>query len=113
MNGREIFKFAVKVFPETVEDVLGQAGITADDVDLFIPHQANIRIIESIAKRFKQPLDKFFVNLDKYGNTSAGSIPIALDEAIKEGKLKKGDKFVATGFGGGLTYGSILVELSK
>ena len=64
-------------------------------------------------KRFKQPIDKFFVNLDKYGNTSAGSIPIALDEAIKGGKLKKGDKFVATGFGGGLTYGSILVELSK
>ena len=90
-----------------------QQGMTADDVDLFIPHQANIRIIESIAKRFKQPLDKFFVNLNKYGNTSAGSIPIALDEAIKEGKLKKGDKFVATGFGGGLTYGSILVELSK
>ena len=113
MNGREIFKFAVRVFPETVEDVLGQAGITADEVDLFIPHQANIRIIESIAKRFKQPIDKFFVNLNKYGNTSAGSIPIALDEAIKEGKLKKGDKFVATGFGGGLTYGSILVELSK
>ena len=111
MNGREIF--AVRVFPETVEDVLAQAGITADDVDLFIPHQANIRIIESIAKRFNQPLDKFFVNLDKYGNTSAGSIPIALDEAIKEGKLKKGDKFVATGFGGGLTYGSILVEISK
>jgi len=113
MNGREIFKFAVRVFPETVENVLEQAGITADDVDLFIPHQANIRIIESIAKRFKQPLDKFFVNLNKYGNTSAGSIPIALDEAIKEGKLKKGDKFVATGFGGGLTYGSIMVEISK
>ena len=113
MNGREIFKFAVRVFPETVENVLKQAGIAADDIDLFIPHQANIRIIESIAKRFKQPLDKFFVNLNKYGNTSAGSIPIALDEAIKEGKLKKGDKFVATGFGGGLTYGSIMVEISK
>ena len=89
MNGREIFKFAVRVFPETVEDVLAQVGITADDVDLFIPHQANIRIIESIAKRFKQPLDKFFVNLDKYGNTSAGSIPIALDEAIKEENLRR------------------------
>ena len=113
MNGREIFKFAVKAFPESVDDVLMQTHLTADDIDLFIPHQANIRIIESIAKRFKQPLDKFFVNLNKYGNTSAGSIPIALDEAIKEGKLKKGDKFVATGFGGGLTYGSILVEISK
>ncbi|MDO5089864.1 MAG: 3-oxoacyl-[acyl-carrier-protein] synthase III C-terminal domain-containing protein, partial [Leptotrichiaceae bacterium] len=66
MNGREIFKFAVRVFPETVENVLNQGNITADDVDLFIPHQANIRIIESIAKRFKQPMDKFYVNLQKY-----------------------------------------------
>ncbi len=113
MNGREIFKFAVRVFPETVEDVLNQSGITADDVDLFIPHQANIRIIESISKRFKQPMDKFYVNLDKYGNTSAATIPIALDEAVKEGRIKKGDKIVATGFGGGLTYGSILFEWSK
>ena len=113
MNGREVFKFAVRAFPESVDDVLKQANLTADDINLFVPHQANVRIIESIAKRYKQPMEKFMINLDKYGNTSAGSIPIALDEAIKGGKLKKGDKFVATGFGGGLTYGSILVELSK
>lgn len=113
MNGREIFKFAVKVFPETVENVLEQGNITADDVDLFIPHQANIRIIESIAKRFKQPMDKFYVNLQKYGNTSAATIPIAIDEANKEGRLKKGNKLVAVGFGGGLTYGSVLFEWSK
>ena len=113
MNGREIFKFAVKVFPETVENVLKQGNITPDDVDLFIPHQANVRIIESIAKRFKQPMDKFFVNLQKYGNTSGASVPIAIDEANKEGKLKKGDKIVIVGFGGGLTYGSILFEWSK
>ncbi|RRD40999.1 ketoacyl-ACP synthase III [Leptotrichia sp. OH3620_COT-345] len=113
MNGREIFKFAVKVFPETVENVLEQGNITADDVDLFIPHQANIRIIESIAKRFKQSMDKFYVNLQKYGNTSAATIPIAIDEANKEGRLKKGDKLVAVGFGGGLTYGSVLFEWSK
>ena len=113
MNGREIFKFAVKAFPESVDDVLMQTHLTADDIDLFIPHQANIRIIESIAKRYKQPMEKFFVNLHKYGNTSGATIPIALDEANREGRLKKGDKFVATGFGGGLTYGSMLVEWSK
>lgn len=113
MNGREVFKFAVKAFPESVENVLTQQNLTADDIDIFIPHQANVRIIEAIAKRFKQPLDKFFVNLHKYGNTSGASIPIALDEASKEGRLKKGDKIVATGFGGGLTYGSILFEWSK
>lgn len=111
MNGREIFKFAVRVFPETVQNVLSQANLTANDIDLFIPHQANIRIIEAIAKKFKQPMDKFFVNLQKYGNTSAATIPLSLDEAIRSGKLKKGDKFIATGFGGGLTYGSMLVEL--
>ena len=113
MNGREIFKFAVKAFPESVENVLTQQNLIADDIDIFIPHQANVRIIESIAKRFKQPLDKFFVNLHKYGNTSGASIPIALDEASKEGRFKKSDKIVATGFGGGLTYGSILFEWSK
>ena len=113
MNGREVFKFAVKAFPESVENVLTQQNLIADDIDIFIPHQANVRIIEAIAKRFKQPLDKFFVNLHKYGNTSGASIPIALDEASKEGRFKKGDKIVATGFGGGLTYGSILFEWSK
>jgi len=113
MNGREVFKFAVKAFPESVENVLTQQNLIADDIDIFIPHQANVRIIESIAKRFNQPLDKFFVNLHKYGNTSGASIPIALDEASKEGRFKKGDKIVATGFGGGLTYGSILFEWSK
>lgn len=112
MKGSDVFKFAVRAFPETVENVLAQGNITADDVDMFIPHQANIRIIESIAKRFKQPLDKFYVNLQRYGNTSGASIPLALDEANKEGKLKKEDKVVMVGFGGGLTYGSILLEWS-
>ena len=84
-----------------------------DDIDLFIPHQANIRIIESIAKRLNQPLEKFYVNLDKYGNTSAATIPIALDEAVKEGRVKKGDKVIMIGFGGGLTYGSTIFEWSK
>ena len=87
--------------------------MTADDIDVFVPHQANIRIIESIAKRFKQPMEKFYVNLQKYGNTSAATIPLALDEANRGGKLRKGDKIVATGFGGGLTYGSMLIEWSR
>ncbi len=113
MKGSDVFKFAVRAFPETVENVMGQKKITADDVNLFIPHQANIRIIESIAKRFKQPVEKFYVNLDKYGNTSGASIPLALDEANKEGRLRKGDKIIAVGFGGGLTYGSVLFEWSK
>ncbi len=113
MKGSDVFKFAVRAFPETVENVLEQGNVTADNIDLFVPHQANIRIIESIAKRFKQPMEKFYVNLDRYGNTSGASIPLALDEANKEGRLKKGDKVVIVGFGGGLTYGSILFEWIK
>ena len=113
MNGREIFKFAIRVFPETVAKSLGDASMDIEDIDLFIPHQANIRIIESIAKRLNQPLEKFYVNLDKYGNTSAATIPIALDEAVKEGRVKKGDKVIMIGFGGGLTYGSTIFEWSK
>lgn len=113
MNGREIFKFAVKIFPETVDRSLEKANLKIDDIDLIIPHQANIRIIESISKRLNQPLDKFFVNLDKYGNTSAATIPIALDEANKQGRISKGDKVIMVGFGGGLTYGSCIIEWSK
>ena len=113
MNGREIFKFAVKIFPETVDRSLEKANLKIDDIDLIIPHQANIRIIESISKRLNQPLEKFFVNLDKYGNTSAATIPIALDEASKQGRISKGDKVIMVGFGGGLTYGSCIIEWSK
>ena len=113
MNGREIFKFAVRAFPETTAVSLEKAGLEIEDIDLFIPHQANIRIIESIAKRFKQPMEKFYVNLDKYGNTSAATIPIAIDEARNEGKIKKGDRLLLVGFGGGLTYGSCIIEWSK
>ena len=90
-----------------------KAGLEIEYIDLFIPHQANIRIIESIAKRFKQPMEKFYVNLDKYGNTSAATIPIAIDEARNEGKIKKGDRLLLVGFGGGLTYGSCILEWSK
>ena len=104
MEGREVFKFAVKIQGEATERVLAKCGLTTADVDLVVPHQANVRIIESAVKRLGLPLEKFFVNLDRYGNTSAASIPIALDEAIGQGKIKKGDTIVTVGFGAGLTW---------
>ena len=104
MEGREVFKFAVKIQGEATERVLAKCGMTTADVDLIVPHQANMRIIESAVKRLGLPLEKFFVNLDRYGNTSAASIPIALDEAIQTGRIKKGDTIVTVGFGAGLTW---------
>lgn len=110
MDGNEVYKFAVKIMPYAVEKVLEKVGLSSSDIDVFIPHQANIRIIESAAKRLKIPMEKVFVNLHKYGNTSAASIPIALDEAIEEGRIKKGDRIVLVGFGGGLTWASCAVK---
>jgi 3-oxoacyl-[acyl-carrier-protein] synthase III len=104
MEGREVFKFAVKIQGEAIEKVLAKCGLTTADIDLVVPHQANMRIIESAVNRLGLPLEKFFVNLQKYGNTSAASIPIALDEALAEGKIKKGDTVVVVGFGAGLTW---------
>lgn len=104
MEGREVFKFAVKIQGEAIERVLAKCGMTTDDIDMVVPHQANMRIIESAVKRLGLPPEKFFVNLDKYGNTSGASIPLALDEAIQAGKIKKGDTIVTVGFGAGLTW---------
>ena len=104
MEGREVFKFGVKIQGEATERVLAKVGMTTDDIDLIVPHQANIRIIESAVNRLGLPPDKFFVNLHKYGNTSAASIPVAVDEAIREGRIKKGDTVVTVGFGAGLTW---------
>lgn len=104
MEGREVFKFAVKIQGEACERVLAKIGLTADDVSLLVPHQANIRIIDSAAQRLGVPRDKIFVNLQKYGNTSAASIPLAMEEAWSEGRIKKGDIVVAVGFGAGLTW---------
>lgn len=104
MEGREVFKFAVKIQGEATERVLAKCGLTTADIDLLVPHQANIRIVESAMNRLGLPAEKVFVNLHKYGNTSAASIPIALDEAVREGKIKKGDTIVTVGFGGGLTW---------
>ena len=110
MNGQEVFKFAVKKVPECTMQVLEESGNTVDDVKYFVLHQANYRIVESVAKRLKQPLEKFPMNMDRYGNTSGASIPLLLDELNREGKLKHGDKIVLAGFGAGLTWGAALIE---
>ncbi|GIM27476.1 3-oxoacyl-[acyl-carrier-protein] synthase 3 [Clostridium polyendosporum] len=110
MNGREIFRFAVNIVPQAVEEVLQLAGKKLEDVKYIIPHQANLRIVEGAAKKLDLPLERFYMNLHKYGNTSAASIPLALDEMNKNGLLQKGDNLVLVGFGGGLTWGSLLIK---
>lgn len=110
MIGSDVFKFAVGTVPKAINNLLEQAGVTADDIDYYVCHQANLRIIESVAKKLKQPLDKFFVNLDKYGNTSSASIPIALSEMNEQGMLKEGMKIICVGFGAGLTWGGAYIE---
>lgn len=110
MNGREVFKFAVKIMGEAALEAIEKAGLTPSDIDLFIPHQANIRIIESAAERLNLSMDKVFVNLDKYGNTSSASVGIALHEALLLGKIKEGSRIVMVGFGAGLTWGACVLE---
>lgn len=110
MNGQEVYKFAVTKVPECIHQVLEQANLTTDDIKYFILHQANIRIINSVAKRLKVSEDKFPISLDHYGNVSAASVPILLDEVNKKGLLQKGDKIVISGFGGGLTWGADVIE---
>jgi 3-oxoacyl-[acyl-carrier-protein] synthase-3 len=106
MNGREVYRFAVAKVPEVIEKVLFKANINTDDIDWLILHQANQRIMDSVSDRLKIPSEKVISNVAKYGNTSAGSIPIALDEAVRAGKIKTGDLVVASGFGAGLTWGA-------
>lgn len=113
MNGQEVFKFAVRALPKATNKALEQAGMKAEDLVMVVPHQANFRIIESAAKRLKLPMDKFYVNLQKYGNTSAASVGLALGEAVQEGKIQKGDMIALTGFGAGLTYGSVILKWNK
>lgn len=108
MNGREVFRFAVQVMGNSAIAAAKKAGITSDDIDLFIPHQANNRIIEAAAKRLGVPMEKVFVNVTRYGNTSCASIPLALSEAVDAGRVKDGDKVVLVGFGGGLAWGALV-----
>jgi 3-oxoacyl-[acyl-carrier-protein] synthase-3 len=110
MNGSEIYKFGVQIMGECLEQVLAQAGLQASDVDLLVPHQANIRIIQSAAKRFNLPMEKIVVNIDRYSNTSAASIPIALAEAKQFGRLQPGMIVALVGFGAGLTWGANILR---
>jgi 3-oxoacyl-[acyl-carrier-protein] synthase-3 len=110
MDGKEIFKFAVKVMEETIRELLKKSELDINDIKYIIPHQANYRIIEFTAKRLGIPEDKFYMNLQNYGNTSAGSIPIALDEVAQKGLIQNGDKLLLVGFGGGLTWGGTIIE---
>jgi 3-oxoacyl-[acyl-carrier-protein] synthase-3 len=110
MNGREVFKFATRVLVTSAEAVLAQAGKRTDDVDVYIPHQANIRIIDHAAHKLGVPREKVVVNVDRYGNTSSGSIPLALADAEAEGRLRDGALVLMTGMGAGLTWGSGLIE---
>jgi len=112
MNGSEVFKFATKIIEEAAEKALVMCGLSKEDIDFFIPHQANIRIIESAIKRLNISKDKVFVNIEQYGNMSSASIAVALDEANKNKKINKGDIVVLVGFGGGLTWGSIVLKWS-
>jgi 3-oxoacyl-[acyl-carrier-protein] synthase-3 len=110
MKGSEVFKSAVRSMGNAAQKVIDMGGISSEDVDLLIPHQANIRIIEATAKRIKLPMHKVYVNIHRYGNTSAASIPIALDEARKNGKIKDGSRVVLVAFGAGFTWGSALIK---
>jgi 3-oxoacyl-[acyl-carrier-protein] synthase-3 len=110
MNGREVFRFATTMVPKATEAVVRKAGWEMNQVDRVIPHQANSRIIEAAAKRLGMPEERFFVNLGRYGNTSAASIPIALCEAVDQGRVGPGDKVVLVGFGAGLTWAAVALK---
>lgn len=110
MKGQEVFRFAVRAQDAVCQEVLDAAGLTAKDIDLFIPHQANLRIIEGAAKRLGIPMEKVLVTLDKFGNTSAASIPMALAHAVQTGRLKEGQTIMMTGFGAGLTYAGMIMR---
>ncbi|ACA59173.1 beta-ketoacyl-ACP synthase III [Candidatus Desulforudis audaxviator] len=110
MNGREVFRFAVRILGEAAAEVIREAGLRQDQIDLFIPHQANIRIIEAAAKRLDLPMDRVMVNVDRYGNTSSASIPLALEEAVHSGRLADGDRVVMVGFGAGLTWAAAVLD---
>ena len=110
MEGRETYRFATRTLATSALTAVERAGLQPSDIDLFIPHQANIRIIEAVAKGLDLPMDKMFVNLDKYGNTSAASVPIALAEAVNEGRVSAGDRIVIVAFGAGFTSGAVAIE---
>jgi 3-oxoacyl-[acyl-carrier-protein] synthase-3 len=113
MNGREVFKFATRVLVSSAEKLLDQLGMTVDDIDLYVPHQANVRIIKHAVERLGIPEDKVVVNVDRYGNTSSGSIPLALADAVRDRRVNRGDIVLMTGMGAGLTWGSGVLEWTE
>jgi 3-oxoacyl-[acyl-carrier-protein] synthase-3 len=110
MNGREVFKFATRVLVSSAHDILDECEMTIDDVDVYIPHQANVRIIDHAAKKLGIPQNRVVVNVDRYGNTSSGSIPLAIADAVADGRLRPGELVLMTGMGAGLTWGSALMQ---
>ena len=113
MNGREVFRFATRILVQSAEDVLEQCGLTIDDVDVYVPHQANMRIIDHATRKLGVPSEKVVVNVDRYGNTSSGSIPLALADAAQDGRLQPGKLVLMTGMGAGLTWGSAVIRWTK
>ncbi|WP_313954025.1 beta-ketoacyl-ACP synthase III [Accumulibacter sp.] len=110
MDGQAVFKFAVRVLAEVAGECCEAAGVSPSDIDWLIPHQANTRILEATAKRMKMPMDKVVVTVDRHGNTSAASVPLALDEAVRDGRIRAGQKIMLEGVGGGFTWGAVLLE---
>jgi 3-oxoacyl-[acyl-carrier-protein] synthase-3 len=113
MNGREVFKFATRVLVSSAEKILAECGKTIADVDVYVPHQANKRIIDYAAGKLGIPEEKVVVNVDRFGNTSSGSIPLALADAAADGRLREGELVLMTGMGAGLTWGSALIEWTE
>ena len=113
MNGREVFKFATRVLVQSAEDLLAKCEVSIDDVDVYVPHQANVRIIDHATRKLGVPSDRVVINVDRYGNTSSGSIPLALADAAADGRLRPGQLVLMTGMGAGLTWGSALIRWTK
>jgi 3-oxoacyl-[acyl-carrier-protein] synthase-3 len=113
MNGREVFKFATRILVQSANSVMERCGVTIDDVDVYVPHQANMRIIDHATKKLGVPSEKVVINVDRFGNTSSGSIPLALADAAEDGRLKPGKLVLMTGMGAGLTWGSALIRWTK
>ena len=113
MNGREVFKFATRILVQSAQDLLDCCGISIDEVDVYVPHQANMRIIDHATKKLGVPSERVVINVDRYGNTSSGSIPLALADAAADGRLQPGKLVLMTGMGAGLTWGSALLRWTE
>ena len=113
MEGREVFKFAVRVMDKASQSVIDKANLKLEDIDFLVPHQANVRIIDAAAKKLNLEQGKIYVNLNKYGNMSSASIPVALNEAIEEKRIKKGDNVLLVAFGAGLTWASMIIKWNR